>query len=375
MVSEESEALTRLKQLVRSPTAAAWLAEARVERGPILRVQGPLQKRWFELHASEALAQAFGGPVRVEASSPSAAAEPPRIRVRPQLTGPAGEFAVRAVRAFVEGGPAAAPLVVVHGPVHSGKSTLLEWACTLGGARVFRLDLERVRAGRSRGFVPRKPLVVAEGVERLAGRAAAQRSLCAILDAVHDRGDRALVALEGHPAQCPGLDGALRNRLKGGILVPLAPLGRAELRLQLRERARRRGRRLPRRWENELLALPPALALRALDLRLDGRNDELPELRPPMDRLKDAAARVFAVDRELLEGAGKRRCVVEARRAVIAAACRSGLRPEAILEAFGLSATRTLREACRWSARMAERDRRYAALLHEVERETDPGNW
>jgi chromosomal replication initiation ATPase DnaA len=276
---------------------------------------------------------------------------------------------MRVVRAFVEGGAGAAPLVVLHGPARSGKSLLVEWACSLAGPRAFRLDLDRVRAGKSRGLVPRKPLVVADGVERLAGRAAAQRVLCSILDAVCDRGDRVLVALEGHPATREGLSVALRDRLRGGLVVPLAEPGRAELRLQLRERARRRGRRLPPRWEEELVAMGAKDALLALDRRLDGDADGAPAPpRSPLERLKEAAARAFGVERALLDGPSKRRTVVEARRAVMSAAMGAGAGAAEVAAAFGLASTRAVREALRWCERAAERDRRFAALLQEVRR-------
>ena len=355
----------RLKAELRSEAAAGWLDDARVERGPsgatVLILRSAFQKHWFETRCLRRLRDVFGGPVEVRAEPGPAPAHRPS-RVMPRLSGPAGEYAVRMVRAFVEGGPAAAALVLVYGPPHCGKSLLVDWAVAQSARRVFRVDLDRVRRGRSRGLVPRKPLLVADGIERLAGRAAAQRTLCSILDVVRDRGGRVLVTMEGHPAEVEGLFPALRNRLKGGVPVRLEQPTTGDMRLQLRDRARRHGIRLPLDWEDELSKLPPAAALRALDMRM------LPGADDPADgllRMKDVAARLFGVDQELL---GRRRIVVEARRAVMASACAHGFDEMEIAKAFGLRSVRTVREACRWADQEQRRDRRFAALLHEVAR-------
>jgi hypothetical protein len=238
------------------------------------------------------------------------------------------------VRAFATGETALAPLVVLHGPLHSGKAILAEWACFLAGPRVFRLDLERLRRGRSRGLIPRKQLVVADGVEELAGRETAQRTLCTIIDNVRDRGGRLLLTVEGHPGERSDLRPALRSRLLGGVLVPVEAEDPA--------RVRRRGRRGP------AADVPPPPAL--------------------LERMKDEAARLFGVERALMDGSTKRRSVVQARRTVMAAACRGGIPDREIAAAFGLRSTRPVLEACRWAEREQRRDRRYAAALHEVAR-------
>ncbi|MHC4931369.1 MAG: hypothetical protein ACYTGV_04170 [Planctomycetota bacterium] len=368
MVSGAQETLRRLRELVRSRAAELWLDEARVEKRAggrrVLRVRGALEKRRLETRFASELEAAFGGPVDVIAEGTHPPPPAPPVRVLPRLTGPAGAYAVRVVRAFVEGGPAAAPLVVVYGPPHCGKGLLVQWAESLASRRVFRVDLERVRSGRSRGLIPRKPLVVAVGVERLAGRAAAQRTLCAILDAVQDRGDRLLISMAGHPAELAGIYPALRNRLKGGVLVRLEQPTPADMRRQLRERARKMGIRLPRAMEEELSALPPAEALRALEARLSGHDAP----RPPLETMRDLAARLFGVERALLDGVCKRATVVAARRAVMTAAAEGGIPEEEIATSFGLKSSRAVREARRWALREEERDRRFAALLHELRR-------
>ena len=84
-----------------------------------------------------------------------------------------------------------------------------------------------------------------------------------------------------------------------------------------------------------------------------------------LERMKDVAAQLFGVDVGLV---GRRRIVVEARRAVMAAACGHGFDEMAIAESFGLKSVRTVREACRWAEYEQRRDRRFAALLHEVAR-------
>jgi len=340
MVSEEREALDRLAARLGSRTATVWLRDARVEfRGPnaVLRVRGRFQRRWLE-DRNGVLREVFGRAVLVVDDQPAPA--PPRPRAMPRLRGLSGDFAHRMVRAFVEGGPASSPLTVVYGPEASGKSVLVDWACAAGRDAVFRVDLLRLRSGRSRGLVPRKPLVVAAGVEILAGRDRAQRTLCTIVDAVRDRGHRLLCSLQGHPAERDGLYPALRNRLLGGVLIPVE-------------------------------AEDPAMVAAWREGRRPGGAPAAAPAPPPVDaltRMKDEAARLFSVERALLDGGTKRRRVVEARRAVIAAACRGGLAPESVAAAFGLRSPRAVREACRWAAREADRDGRFATMLHEVGR-------
>lgn len=304
-------ALRRLREHLRSPADRALLDGAEVVQAGAgalhLRVRGRFQKERLEARHAAALREAFRGPVLVVV--------PPRAIAAPR---PAPEFALRMVRAFVEGGPAASPLVVIHGPAHAGKSTLLRLARAMGTNDVFEVDVERL--GRSRGFVPRKPLVVVDRAEALAGKVVAQRALCHMLDAVRTRGGRVLLALDGHPAHREGIERMLRNRLLGGVLVPLD--GRA--------------------------APPPPTG--------------------PLGAMKDVAARLFEVDRGLLDGATKRRSVVEARRAVIAAARRGGLAEPEIAAAFGLRSVRAVRDACRWVERHEASDTRLAAFIHEVGR-------
>jgi hypothetical protein len=336
MVSDAQEALRRLKERLRSPATRVWLDEARVEHAPgcpvVLRVPGPFPKHWLETRCEDALREVFGGPVDIVVDAPRGA--PERSRAVPRLSGPAGEFAVRMVRAFATEEPALAPLVVLHGPMHSGKAILAEWACFLAGSRVFRLDLERLRKGRSRGLVPRKPLVVAAGVEQLAGRETAQRTLCTIIDIVQDRGGRLLLTVEGHPGERPDLRPALRSRLLGGVLAAV----------EAEDPARLPGRRGP--GPRARTSAPPSL----------------------LDRMKDEAARLFGVERALLDGCTKRRRVVQARRTVMAAARQGGVPGKDIAAAFGLRSSRTLVEACLWAEREQKRDRRYAAVFHEVVR-------
>ncbi len=370
MAFESFEALRRLQELLPKDAAARWLRGARVRRRrggiPVLHVQGPMEKRWFETLGATALRSALGEGALVEAAVGDAA--PDRSPVaRPRLNGPAGEYALRLVRSFVEGGPAATPLLVLHGPPRCGSDTLVRWALGLGGRRIFRLDLERLRSGGSRELVPRKPLVVVEGLERIAGRPGAQRTLCTLLDGVWARGARVLATIEGHPGDREGLLPALRSRLQAGVPVPLPAPGPAEVRLELRDRARERGRRLPRGWEEELAALPVDAALRALDLRFGGAHDAgRAEVRGPLERMKDIAARLFEVERETLDLPIKRRSVVEARRSVMAAGTRAGLPPEELARAFGIASTRVVREACRWAERQEKRSDRYSRMIHEV---------
>ncbi|MEM8884081.1 MAG: DnaA/Hda family protein [Planctomycetota bacterium] len=271
------------------------------------------------------------------------------------------------MRAFVEGGPGASALVVFTGPPHCGKKLLADWACHLGRERVFRMDPLRLRGGSS--FVPRKPLVVADGIDRIEGKAGAQRRLACIMDEVRDRGDRMLVTMESRPGERAGIFDALRCRLQGGLVIPLPAPDRASKRLRLRDEARRLGHRLPSSVEDELVGMPLESALETMQHRatLGGlRHGELPV--PPLDRMKDRAAELFHVERALLDEPVKRRSVVEARRAIMAAAVEGGLPMDTIAASFGVSAARTVREACRWAERKSDRDNRFAALVRELGR-------
>jgi chromosomal replication initiation ATPase DnaA len=325
LVPEAREALQRLRERIGPRAAALWLEGARVVRSGDrceLFVPRPFAKQRLLSRYLEDVRAELGEDVEIVGAPPGA---PPRTDARraiPRLTGPRGEFAMRTVKSFAKGEPFAASVLVLHGPARSGKSLLAAWARKLAGTKAFRLDLARVRAGRSRGLVPRKPLTIGEGVEILAGREKAQRTLCTIIDAVRDRGDRLLFTLEGHPSRSDLLP-ALRSRLQGGLVV----------------------------------------RVEAVDAPAPARG---------LDAMKDAAARLCGVERSLLEGACRRRSVVEVRRAVIAAAARAGMAPLEIARAFGLRSARPVAEACAWAARQEARDRKFAAILDEVGRVGPP---
>jgi len=324
MALASDEALRRLRDLIGPESASLWLEGARVEplrgRGAaVLRVRGPFARQRLESAHADALREAFRGPVRVTCDEPPTSGAKPRAADR-LTVGPGNDLAVRLVRAFATGGDGAAPLVVLYGPNASGKTLLCRLAAKLGGGDVFRLDPARLRGGST--FMPRKPLVVVDGVETLAAKPGGQRTLCMILDGVADRGGRVLATLRGHPRELPGLQPALRNRLLGGVLAPVQAVG---------------ARRGPEPTPAELIAL-----------------------------LKEAAAQAFHVERALLDLQTKRRIVVEARRAVIAEAARAGMSRGAIAESLGLRSTRTVTEACRWTERRSTRDARFAALVRTV---------
>jgi len=317
------EALDRLRECLESREARALLEGARVVRtaggGMRLLVRDAFARRRLESRHLAELVQAFGGPIEVAArAAPRGAAAPPDLS---GLRGPAGIFALRMVRAFVEGKTPAASLVVLHGPETAGRKLLIDWAEARGGRQIFRLDFARMRLARSRGLVPRKPLVVGNGVEILAGRDAGQRTLCTLIEAVLGRGDRLLLGLDTHPARCEGLRPNLRSRLLGGVLAPVIGT----------------------------------------------------EPRPvaPAERLEEAkrsAARIFGVEKELLESGCRRRRVVEARRVVIAAARMQGWDEQELAGAFGLRSPRSVREACRWARLQQARDETFAGILKELSR-------
>ena len=84
--------------------------------------------------------------------------------------------------------------------------------------------------------------------------------------------------------------------------------------------------------------------------------------------MKDLAAQLFHVERALLDEPVKRRSVVEARRAIMAAAMAEGLAIDEVRASFQVGAPRTVREACRWAQRKAESDHHFARIVNELGR-------
>ncbi|MFQ5844169.1 MAG: hypothetical protein ACE5JG_04195, partial [Planctomycetota bacterium] len=129
MGSDAQRALRRLRRALGPNAARRWLEGARVDLprsgGYTLRVRGPFEKQWIENHFAGALQRAFGGPVSVEAEG-ERTPEPGSFAAAPFLVDPANALAARLVRRFGEGGAAVSPLLVLHGPRGSGKSSLLE---------------------------------------------------------------------------------------------------------------------------------------------------------------------------------------------------------------------------------------------------------
>lgn len=326
------EALRRFKNDLPPSPADVWLDRAYVEQdadgGPVLVVPGPFPKSHLEERYADALEDVFGEPVAVRAEREEATPRGRRgRRAAPRLDTPGGRFAVRILENFVGEKSRLSRLLVIHGPRRSGKSVLIDWAEEKARGRAFRLDLARMRRRPLGDFHPRKPVILADGVEVLAGGEAGQRAFCGLLDRMERGTGRLVATLVGHPQRASGLSDTLRNRLLGGILVPVEP------------------------------ELVPGE---------DGEGERAPET--VLDAMKECAARLFSVDRRLLDGANRRRSVVEARRTVMAAAMRAGLDERDIARAFRIRSLRTVREATRWARRAETKDPSFSALLREVGR-------
>jgi chromosomal replication initiator protein len=184
-------------------------------------------------------------PAEVREPAPSSRRPPePQVRTRRWrklsdfAEGSCNRVALAAARHVVEApGEGPSPLVL-HGPVGSGKSHLLEgayvglrkarpeWRVAFTTAEEFtHRFLQAMRAGKLGGF--RKQFrdadaLLADDINFLAGKKATQEEFLHTLDALERDGRPVICTCDGHPRLADELAPELINRLMGGALWGLA---------------------------------------------------------------------------------------------------------------------------------------------------------
>lgn len=269
------------------------------------------------------------------------------------VVAPSRRFPLLLLQQLAQGGEVAggAPLYLC-GPEGSGKSHLL---------RAFEADVGRRRPGEclhlsARRFTQRyvtalrardvgalrafetdlanRRFVLIDDVDELVTRPATQAELARLLD---DPGaTRFVLAGRAPPSALDGLSQRLRSRLSSGVLLALERPGPEERRALLLERARATGFTLPEdvldavvarsttlaaavqqvdRWAVASRCLGEPLGARWLDEVAPGLAASTRE--DVVRRAKDAVARHFAIDRDLLDRPTKARHAAFPRRVAI----------------------------------------------------------
>lgn len=136
------------------------------------------------------------------------------------------------------------------GPPGSGKSHLLQAACTLAlsvGANALYLPLSQLMEFGPAALSGWQEvgLVAVDELERVAGERAWEEGLFSLYRTLEERGAMLLAAAEAAPGQLPFALPDLRSRFSAAMLLRLQPLDEAGQRQVLQLRARSRGLELP----------------------------------------------------------------------------------------------------------------------------------
>lgn len=151
------------------------------------------------------------------------------------VAGPENRLASRAVDALLQPGEHCYSPVVFCGPPGTGKSHLAHAVAAAHGNAVlvdgadFARDLAAaIDRNQEREFRQRyrgADMVVLDGLAQLAGRRAALREFVHTMDVLEAREVPVVVTSKALPGEMAELPPALRSRLSGGLVVPLAPPG------------------------------------------------------------------------------------------------------------------------------------------------------
>jgi chromosomal replication initiator protein len=197
-------------------------------------------------------------------------------------------------------------------------------------------------------------LFVLDNVDDLAGKPAAQRELCTVLDTLAAYGGRAIVTARRVPARDDRLSAGLASRLQAGLIVPLGKLSEPARRAMISELAHARGLALSQgaidRIAGRVKATVPQLtgdllrldaAARAAGTVLDEAfvEERLPAAKEGGPSIRAIALRVaehFGMKVSELRGPARRKEVVAARSVAIYVARRmTGASLQAIGDYFG----------------------------------------
>jgi len=263
------------------------------------------------------------------------------------LAGPENSLVVEAVNHTLNGGyPIYNPLFF-HGPSGFGKTHLAEgmaeawrkvhgprasiYVTAVDFARQWTDAIEAQATGEFQARYRRAGLVAIDDLDALGDRRAAQEELLHTVDALTSAGSRVVLTAHAAPGEIAGFSAALQARLVGGLVVRLAPPGRAVRMAAVRKFAGLKGLALSDEAAAGLAdALPESLsaiwaAVNYLEMSATVDPDKSIEERvaeylaerqagePSIREIALASARHFSVRLAELRSGSRRRAVVLAR--------------------------------------------------------------
>jgi chromosomal replication initiator protein len=246
-------------------------------------------------------------------------------------------------------------------------------------------DLEAVRAFEV--DLSARRLVLLDGLDALAGRAATQGELVRLQDRCLGTGTRFVFTGRRHPRELEGLSATLRSRLQGGVVVRIPTPGRDALGELLAARAERIGPALPEAIREAILDRTTSVrgavemadrwAAASLEMGSDLEREWLSEIAPSVTttareevvrRAKDLVAKHFGIAPVLLDRPTKVRRAAFPRRVAMYLVYRAAALPLSQLgRTFGLrshsSVSRAIHEIRAEREKSAEVEQEIDGLL------------
>lgn len=152
------------------------------------------------------------------------------------VAGPGNRAALSAARSFVKGGPGAPRTLLIHAPSGLGRTHLLraihgdlarqpeQAVLFFTGEQFRRQSREASQRDRRDAFLKKcrsASVLLFDDLHLLCGRDEAQDALASVLEALADRGARAVLTSEKHPRQLDSLRKTLRSRLRADLEVTI----------------------------------------------------------------------------------------------------------------------------------------------------------